>query len=71
MRRQSRLGSAWAFGDEESEHANSIAVFEHYDIVSGTDLRDAVARLDLAVGKELGKVAPFHANGLRRLAASS
>jgi hypothetical protein len=32
-------------------------VFEHYNIVSGTDLRDAVGRLDLAVGKVPGKVA--------------
>ena len=35
------------------------AVFERYNIVSGDDLRDAVARLDLATGKVSGKVAPI------------
>lgn len=35
------------------------AVFERYNIVSGDDLRDAVARLELATGKVSGKVAPI------------
>ena len=37
------------------------AVFENYNIVSGADLRDAVSRLNLALGKVSGKVASTRA----------
>jgi hypothetical protein len=41
------------------------AVFERYNIVSENDLTAAALRLDEAMGKVLGKVAPF-----RRVAES-
>ena len=53
---------------DEAHRPQARAVFEHYNIVSGTDLRDAVRRLDLAVGKVSGKVAPIRAaNAIREL----
>jgi integrase len=39
-------------------------VFEHYNIVSGADLRDAVQRLDVTVGKILGKVGTIRAQSV-------